>query len=84
MKQKTDQKKATPIRTPRDLGQALRQERKEQGLNQVELAGLSDVGNRFIVELEQGKATIELGKALQVAHMLGIRLESCCPDNTTN
>lgn len=84
MKQKTDQKKATPIRTPRDLGQALRQERKEQGLNQVELAGLSDVGNRFIVELEQGKATIELGKALQVAHMLGIRLESCCTDNTTN
>ncbi len=76
MKQNNDQKKTTPIKTPRDFGQALRHERKEQDLNQVELAGLSDVGNRFIVELEQGKATIELGKALQVAHMLGIKLES--------
>lgn len=76
MKQNNDQEKAIPIKTPRDFGQALRHERKEQGLSQLELAGLSDVGKRFIVELEHGKATIGLGKALQVAHMLGIKLVS--------
>lgn len=64
------------ILTSRDFGQSLRSARKEQGLNQAELAGLANVGNRFIVELEQGKSTIELGKALQVARMLGIRVEA--------
>lgn len=68
------------ISTPYEFGLAIRQERKKQYLNQVELAGLSDVGNRFMVELEQGKPTIELGKALQVARMLGLSLTSHHPD----
>lgn len=64
------------IKTTRDFGLMIRKERKKQVLNQSELAGLSNVGNRFIVELEQGKSTIELGKALQVAQMLGLTLRS--------
>ncbi|AIK95857.1 type II toxin-antitoxin system Y4mF family antitoxin [Candidatus Odyssella acanthamoebae] len=62
------------IKTPKDIGKLIRQKRKEQELTQVELAGLSDVGSRFLVELEQGKATIEIGKALQVMRMLGLSL----------
>jgi HTH-type transcriptional regulator/antitoxin HipB len=62
------------IKTPKDLGKLVRQKRKHHNLTQVELAGLSDVGSRFLVELEQGKATIEIGKALQVMRMLGISL----------
>lgn len=73
---KIHEKKPKMIHSPRDFGQVVRDVRKDQGLNQVELAGLSDVGNRFIVELEQGKSTIELGKALRVAHMLGLQLEA--------
>lgn len=64
------------IRTAHDFGAMIRKERKKQVLNQSELAGLSNVGNRFIVELEQGKSTIELGKALQVAQMLGLSLKN--------
>lgn len=62
------------IKTPKDIGKLIRQKRKEQELTQVELAGLSDVGSRFLVELEQGKQTIEIGKALQVMRMLGFSL----------
>lgn len=63
------------IKTPKDFGRLIKAKRKEQELTQVELAGLSDVGNRFLVELEQGKSTIEMGKALHVLKMLGVSLQ---------
>lgn len=62
------------VMTPKDLARLIRKIRKSVGLTQVELAGLCNVGNRFVVELEQGKPTIEIGKALHVACMLGIKL----------
>ncbi|WP_010297760.1 helix-turn-helix domain-containing protein [Candidatus Odyssella thessalonicensis] len=62
------------IKTSKDVGRLIRQKRKSLEMTQVELAGLSDVGSRFMVELEQGKPTIEIGKALQVLRMLGIYL----------
>jgi HTH-type transcriptional regulator/antitoxin HipB len=37
-------------------------------------ADLVGVGRRFISELENGKATLELGKVLQVASATGIDL----------
>ncbi|MBX3487655.1 MAG: helix-turn-helix transcriptional regulator [Candidatus Paracaedibacteraceae bacterium] len=63
------------IKSPKDFGKLIKAKRKEQELTQVELAGLSDVGNRFLVELEQGKPTIEIGKALHVLKMLGVSLK---------
>ena len=53
------------------LGSAVRHERKVQGLHQDELAAASGVGVRFIVDLEAGKPTLQLGKALQVLRTLG-------------
>ncbi|GHU13522.1 hypothetical protein FACS189449_08970 [Alphaproteobacteria bacterium] len=47
------------IRTVKDLGIIIRNRRKEMKLSQVELAGLCGVGNRFIVDLEAGKPTIQ-------------------------
>lgn len=32
------------------------------------------VGLRFIVDLERGKSTVQLGLALRVAHAVGMRL----------
>lgn len=58
----------------KDLAKAIREQRKNLNLTQVEVAGLCGVGNRFIVELEQGKPTVEIAKALHVSSMLGIRL----------
>ena len=59
------------IETPAELGQLVRTRRKTLGITQGELAGLSGVGVRFIVELEHGKPTLELGKVLRVLNRLG-------------
>lgn len=62
------------IRTTTALGEYIREVRKKQGLTQQALAGACGVGPRFIVELEKGKTTCELGKVLLVLQMLGIQL----------
>lgn len=62
------------IDTPATLGQALRRTRKQLGLTQPQLALASGVGVRFIVDLEAGKPTIQLGRALQVIDALGTEL----------
>lgn len=54
------------------MGQRIKQARKEQRLTQEQLAAASGVGIRFIRELEQGKESCHMGKALSVLSMLGI------------
>lgn len=56
-----------------EFGKLIRKVRKKQGLTQAELAGSCGTGPRFIGDLESGKPTIEMGKAIHVANMLGIR-----------
>jgi y4mF family transcriptional regulator len=63
------------IQTSFEFGKLIKQKRKDLKLTQLEVAGLCGVGNRFIVELEAGKATIEIGKALYIAQMLGLKIE---------
>jgi y4mF family transcriptional regulator len=60
--------------TPEDLGRLVKKERKAMGLTQAELALTSGTGMRFISDLENGKPTCQLGKALTVLKTLGIRL----------
>lgn len=57
------------------LGRLVRDRRRELGLTQVELAGLCNVGPRFIGELERGKRTLELGRVLKVLDRLGLELQ---------
>ena len=52
----------------------MKKRRKELGMNQEELAMVSGTGVRFISDLENGKETCELGKALEVLANLGIEL----------
>jgi y4mF family transcriptional regulator len=66
--------KSTPLRTPGDLGALVRQRRKALGLSQAALAEQAGVGRRFLIELEDGKATAQVGKTLQVLVMLGVSL----------
>ncbi len=68
-----------PALTPSDLGTLVRRVRKAQGLRQDELAGVASVGLRFIVELEAGKPTIQIGKALKVLEALGCILSVSPP-----
>lgn len=60
--------------TPRDIGRVVRETRRAQGLRQDQLAGAAGVGVRFVVELEAGKVTARLGKALAVLAALGCTL----------
>ena len=56
------------------LGGLIRQKRKGLGRTQVNIAGLSGVGVRFLSELERGKPTMELGKAFKVLQRLGLEV----------
>lgn len=57
------------------LGNAIRQQRRRLKVTQRDLAMTAGTGLRFIIELEKGKPTCQLGKALEVVRVLGLRLE---------
>ena len=59
------------IRSPQQLGAALRAARKHLGLTQSQLALAAGVGLRFIVDLEAGKPTVRLANILRVMDALG-------------
>ncbi len=62
------------ITSSESIGASIRSKRKLMGLTQLDAAGLCGVGERFLSELERGKATAELGKVLQVLNRLGLHL----------
>lgn len=58
------------------LAIAVKTKRKQLKLTQEELAGISGVGMRFLVELEGGKKeTLQIGKIQQVLKRLGLTLQ---------
>jgi len=57
--------------TPIQFGQAIREHRRRQGMTQRDLALVINAGERFIVDLEAGKPTCQLGKALAAAKAVG-------------
>lgn len=65
--------------TTTDIGKLVRDTRKALGVSQHDLALTSGTGQRFISELENGKATCQLGKALVVLQTLGIKLQLKSP-----
>jgi y4mF family transcriptional regulator len=62
------------IQTIPTLGAFIRARRKKQGLTQGQLAAACGVGIRFLRELEHGKETCHIGKALHIVQMLGADL----------
>lgn len=60
--------------TPQDIGKLIRSTRRSLGVTQKSLALTSGTGLRFVIDLERGKETCEIGKALTVLQTLGIRL----------
>jgi y4mF family transcriptional regulator len=64
----------TPIRSSVELGAVIREQRKRLALKQLDLAGLGNTGNRFIVDLENGKPTVQLQKVLDLMDLLGLEV----------
>ncbi len=57
-----------------EFGLMVRAKRRAMKMKQDELALVSGVGVRFIHDLEAGKPSCQLGKALAVGRMLGISI----------
>lgn len=65
--------------TPVSIGQAVRRARKALNLRQPELAAAAGVGLRFLVELERGKPTAQLGLTLAVLQAVGLDVKVIRP-----
>lgn len=64
----------TALTSTSAMGQIIRNTRKSLGVTQADLALTAGTGVRFIVDLEKGKPTCEIGKILNVLEVLGITL----------
>ncbi len=60
--------------TSRQIGKLVKDTRKQMGVTQKDLALTCGTGLRFIIDLEKGKSTCQLGKVLTVLHTLGIHM----------
>lgn len=65
--------------TMKEIGAFVAKVRREQGITQLELSQAADVGRRFVVELEDGKETLQAGKLLKVLSVLGVDLQLVAP-----
>jgi len=55
------------------FGSMVRSRRKALNMRQDQLALVSGVGRRFLIELEAGKPSCQLGRSLLMAEALGLR-----------
>lgn len=62
------------IRSAADLGHLVRQQRHDMKLRQLDVAGLANTGNRLIVDIENGKPTVQLQKVLDLLDILGLEV----------
>ncbi len=60
------------ITDAKTFGQVIRQRRKDLGYTQAFLSEFSGFSITFISDLENGKNTAELGKAIHLATLLGL------------
>ena len=60
--------------TARVFGSLIRSRRKALNMRQDQLALATGVGRRFLIDLEAGKSSCQLGRCLLVADALGLRL----------
>ena len=64
------------IANAEDIGKIIKEKRKDDGLTLQEAAALCGVSYAFLSALENGKATVQLNKVLQVLGCLSIELEA--------
>jgi HTH-type transcriptional regulator/antitoxin HipB len=62
------------LRTPREVGLAIRRARGDRAWTQAELASRAGVGRQWLSELESGKKTAELGRVCSVLDALDLAI----------
>ncbi len=63
------------IKNVSEFGNIIKQRRKDLGYTQSDISEATGLSVTFISDLENGKKTIEFGKALILANMLGLDME---------
>lgn len=69
-------------RTPKDLGLLIRDQRRQLGLDQHDLAKRVGVSRQWIVEIEAGKPRAALMLVLRTLAALGLELDVRLPGQT--
>ncbi|MEJ0051722.1 MAG: helix-turn-helix domain-containing protein [Methylovirgula sp.] len=64
------------VRTPADLGAAIRDRRKQLKLDQSTFAKQIGVSRQWVIEIERGHPRAELGLVLRALNALNIRLDA--------
>jgi len=62
------------ISTAHELGKLIRTYRSSQQFTLERVAGITNIGMRFLSELERGKETAQLGKVIQIINQLGLEM----------
>ena len=57
------------------FGEIIKKRRMKMGYTQKYICEVSGISASYISDLENGKSTIELGKAIYLANLLGIDVE---------
>ncbi|MBE5913606.1 MAG: helix-turn-helix transcriptional regulator [Pseudobutyrivibrio ruminis] len=57
------------------FGVAIKNKRKKLGYTQKYISEFTGISTSFLSDLENGKKTIELDKALRIANLLGLDVE---------
>lgn len=62
------------VTSTKAIGDLVRKARKASGITQADMAGLSGSGNRFIVDAENGKSTIQAQKLIDLIGLVGLEV----------
>jgi HTH-type transcriptional regulator/antitoxin HipB len=62
------------LRTPLDIGQAIRHRRRRLGWDQDDLAQRAGVSRKWLIDVEQGKPRAPIGLLLRTLDALGLQL----------
>ncbi|MFO7870372.1 MAG: helix-turn-helix domain-containing protein [Kiritimatiellia bacterium] len=65
----------------KELGAAIREERKRLKVTQKQLAMVAGVGLRYLIELERGKPTARMEGAFKVLQALGLKMRLAIPSD---
>jgi HTH-type transcriptional regulator / antitoxin HipB len=71
------------IKSVGTIGELVRDQRKQRGWSQTQLALKADVSRLWIGHLEKGKETVELGLVLKTLRALEINLEAFLQSKTS-
>jgi len=65
---------STVVHSTVELGSLVSSVRKQQKLTQKDIAGLGNTGNRLIVDIENGKPTVQMQKVFDLLNLLGLEM----------